>query len=186
MVRRTRLVLVSRSSIPLKEDLKKNVSTHIEGEDCGRPCGWRAHVGRPGAYAAANANNTITVTDATTISVGKAGTAQLNLIGFNGTTSLTLPTFTNAGECVSFLAQNKNIALGSTGGSVKLSKNYHGKLMSGANEWCKSQLTPKTKTDSAETQTPDATDTTDATDATDSATTHGNGHGHGKHARQTD
>jgi hypothetical protein len=144
-------------------------------------------LGAAGAYAAANANNTITVT-ATTISVGKAGTAQLNLIGFNGTTSLTLPTFTNAGECVSFLAQNKNIALGSTGGSVQLSKNYHGKLMSGANEWCKTQLTATTKTDSAETQTPDATDTTAPTDATDSATTHGNGHanGHGKHAQETD
>src|SRR2546425_3717114 len=133
-------------------------------------------LGAAGAYAAANANNTISVT-ATPITVGKAGTAQLNLIGFNGTTSLTLPTFTNAGECVSFLAQNKNIALGSTGGSVKLSKNYHGKLMSGANEWCKSQLTPKTKTDSAETQTPDATDTT---------ASHGHANGHGKHARQTD
>ena len=140
-------------------------------------------LGAAGAYAAANANNTINVT-ATPISVGKAG-SQLNLIGFNGTKSLTLPTFTNAGECVSFLAQNKNIALGTTGGAVTLSKNYHGKLMSGANEWCKTQLTPKTKTDSTETQTPDATDTTDATD---SATTHGNGHanGHGKHARQTD
>jgi hypothetical protein len=143
-------------------------------------------LGAAGAYAAANANNTINVT-ATPITVGKAG-SQLNLIGFNGTKSLTLPTFTNAGECVSFLAQNKNIALGTTGGAVKLSKNYHGKLMSGANEWCKSQLTPKTKTDSAETQTPDATGTTDATDATGSATSHGNGHanGHGKHSRQTD
>src|SRR2546425_8921424 len=141
-------------------------------------------LGAAGAYAAANANNPITVT-ATPITVGKAGTAQLNLIGFNGTTSLTLPTFTNAGECVSFLAQNKNIALGSTGGSVKLSKNYHGKLMSGANEWCKSQLTPKTKTDSAETQTPDATDTTDATDPTASHG-HGQANGHGRHARQTD
>src|SRR5260370_22386235 len=139
-------------------------------------------LGAAGAYAAASANNPITVT-ATPFTVGTAGTGQLNLIGFNGTTSLTLPTFTNAGECVSILAQNKNIALGSTGGSVKLSKNYHGKLMSGANEWCKSQLTPKTKTDSAETQTPDATDTTDATDATDSATTHGNGHANGQHAR---
>jgi hypothetical protein len=98
---------------------------------------------------------------------------------------LTLPAFTNAGECVSFLAQQKNIALGTTGGAVTLSKNYHGKLMSGANEWCKTQLTPKTKTDSTETQTPDATD---ATGATDSATTHGNGqaNGHGKHSRQTD
>src|SRR5216683_869982 len=135
-------------------------------------------LGAAGAYAAANANNTINVT-ATPFTVGKAG-SQLNLIGFNGTKSLTLPTFTNAGECVSFLAQNKNIALGTTGGAVTLSKNYHGKLMSGANEWCKTQLTPKTKTDSTETQTPDATG------ATDSATTHGNGHGHGKHARQTD
>ena len=143
-------------------------------------------LGAAGAYAAANANNTIKVT-ATPIAVGKAG-SQLKLIGFNGTTSLTLPTFTNAGECVSFLAQNKNIALapqGSTTGSVTLSKNYHGKLMSGANEWCKSQLTTKTKTDSAQTQTPDATQSeAPSTDSTDSTTSHGNGHanGHGKHA----
>jgi hypothetical protein len=143
-------------------------------------------LGAGGAYAAANANNTITVTP-TPISVGKTGTTPLKLIGFNGTTSLTLPTFTNAGECVSFLAQNKNIALapqGSTTGSVKLSKNYHGKLMSGANEWCKTQLTTSPKTDSADTATPAAPEA----DATDSATTHGNGHanGHGKHSRQTD
>jgi len=92
-------------------------------------------LGGAGAYAAANANNTINVTP-TSISIGKAGTTPLNLIGFNGTTSLTPPTFTNAGECVSWLAQNKNIALapqGSTTGTVKLSKNYHGKLMAGAN-----------------------------------------------------
>ena len=143
-------------------------------------------LGAAGAYAAANANNTITVT-ATPIAVGKAG-SQLNLIGFNGTTSLTLPTFTNAGECVSFLAQNKNIALapqGSTTGSVKLSKNYHGKLMSGANKWCKTQLTAKTKTDSADTETADATQ---STDSTDSSTSQVNGHanGHGRHAHETD
>jgi len=134
-------------------------------------------LGGAGAYAAANANNTITVT-ATPITVGKAG-AQLNLIGFNGTTSLTLPTFTNAGECVSFLAQNKNIALGSTGGSVKLSKNYHGKLMSGANAWCKTQLTSTAKTSSAETTTPDATETDTTTPPS-----HGHGHanGHGKNS----
>lgn len=131
-------------------------------------------LGAGGAYAAANANNTITVTP-TPITVGKTGN-QLKLIGFNGTTSLTLPTFTNPGECVSFLAQNKNIALapqGSTTGSVKLSKNYHGKLMSGANEWCKTQLTSATKTDIAETATPE-------TPEADSTTSHG--HGHGKHA----
>jgi hypothetical protein len=137
-------------------------------------------LGAVGAYAAANANNTITVTP-TPISVGKTGTTPLKLIGFNGTTSLTLPTFTNAGECVSFLAQNKNIALApqaSTTGSVKLSKNYHGKLMSGANEWCKTQLTSKTKTDSADTATPEAPEA----DTTDSTGSHGHGHGHSKHA----
>src|ERR1700719_2157285 len=140
-------------------------------------------LGAAGAHAAANANNTITVTP-TPITVGKTGTT-LSLIGFNGTTSLTLPTFTNAGECVSFFAQNKNIALapqGATTGTVKLSKNYHGKLMSGANAWCKTQLT---STATVTTSTPDATSTADAAE-TDSTTPpshgHGHGNGHGKNA----
>src|SRR6267378_4206458 len=138
-------------------------------------------LGAAGAYAAANANNTITVTP-TPITVG-SGTNQLKLIGFNGTTSLTLPAagFKNAGECVSFLAQNKNVALapqGTATGSVKLAKNYHGKLMSGANAWCKTQLTSTAKTDSTETETPATTDATDAADATDSTTPPSHGHGH--------
>ncbi|MEA2636628.1 MAG: hypothetical protein QOH92_3395 [Chloroflexota bacterium] len=141
-------------------------------------------LGGAGAYAAANANNTITVTP-TPITVG-SGTNQLKLIGFNGTTSLTPPTFTNAGQCVSWLAQNKTIALapqGTSTGSVKLSKNYHGKLMSGANAWCKTQLTSTAKTDSAQTATPDATDAADAADTT-TPPSHGRGHanGHSKHA----
>jgi hypothetical protein len=143
-------------------------------------------LGAAGAYAAANANNTITVTP-TPITVG-SGTNQLKLIGFNGTTSLTLPAagFKNAGECVSFLAQNKNVALapqGTTTGSVKLAKNYHGKLMSGANAWCKTQLTSTAKTDSTQTETPATTDATDAADST-TPPSHGHGHayGHAKHA----
>jgi hypothetical protein len=142
-------------------------------------------LGAAGAYAAANANNTIKVTP-TAISIGVKGTAPLNLIGFNGTTSLTPPTFTSAGQCVSWLAQNKNIALApqvATTGMVQLSKNYHGKLMTGANAWCKTQLTAKT--DTAETTTPDATNTADAAE-TDTTTppSHGHGHanGHSKHA----
>jgi hypothetical protein len=142
-------------------------------------------LGAAGAYAAANANNTISVTP-TPITVGKTGTTQLALIGFNGTKTLTLPTFTNAGECVSFFAQNKNIALapqGTTTGPVKLSKNYHGKLMSGANAWCKTQLTSTAKTDTADTSTADPTNSADAAE-TDSTTppSHGRGHGHGKNA----
>jgi hypothetical protein len=136
-------------------------------------------LGAAGAYAAANANNTITVTP-TPITVGSAAN-PLKLIGFNGTTSLTPPTFTNAGQCVSWLAQNKNIALapqGTSTGSVKLSKNYHGKLMSGANAWCKTQLTSTAKTDSTQTTTPDATDAADTADAADTTTPPSHGHGH--------
>src|SRR6266581_1856269 len=114
-----------------------------------------------------------------------SGDHTLNIIGFNGTTTLTLPTggFKNAGECVSFLAKNKNIALapqGSTTGSVTLSKSYHGKLMSGASAWCKTQLTTAPKTDSTATETPEAPET----DSADSTASHGHGHayGHSKHA----
>lgn len=143
-------------------------------------------LGAAGAYAAANANNTITVSP-TPISIGKAGTTPLQLIGFNGTTTLTPPTFTSAGDCVSWLAQNKNIALapqGTTTGSVKLSKNYHGKLMSGANAWCKTQLTSTAKTAGADTTNSDATQSTDSTDSSDatdtqSGTSQGHGHSHG-------
>ena len=141
-------------------------------------------LGAAGAYAAANANNTITVTPAP-ITVG-SGSNQLKLIGINGTTSLTLPTFTNAGQCVSFLAQNKNIALapqGASTGSVKLSKNYHGKLMSSANAWCKTQVSSAAKTDSTQTETPATTDAADATDST-TPPSHGQGHGYG-HAKHT-
>jgi hypothetical protein len=149
-------------------------------------------LGAAGAYAAANANNTITVTP-TPITLG-SGDHTLNVIGFNGTTTLTLPAggFKSAGECVSFLAKNKNIALapqGSSTGSVTLSKNYHGKLMSGANAWCKTQLTPAAKTqktdtadkaDAVETEAPEAANV----DSSDSTASHGHGHayGHSKHA----
>jgi len=140
-------------------------------------------LGAAGAYAAANANNTITVS-ATPITLG-SGASKLSIIGFNGTTTLTLPAggFKSAGECVSFLAKNKDIALapqGSSTGSVTLSKNYHGKLMGGANAWCKTQLTAAATSDQTATETPDAPET----DAADATASHGHGHayGHRKHA----
>jgi hypothetical protein len=140
-------------------------------------------LGAAGA-SAANANNTITVSP-TPITLG-SGSHPLNLIGFNGTTSLTLPAagFTNAGECVSFLAKKKNVALAPQGsrtsGSVKLAKNYHGKLMGGANAWCKTQLT--STRDTAETETPEAAETNAKSPAWHG---HGHAHGHDKHAKQT-
>ena len=149
-------------------------------------------LGAAGAYAA---NNTITVTDPKPITVtGAAGTSPLTLISVSGkTTTVTLPaTFKNAGECVSFFAKNKDLALapaGTSTGPLKLSKNYHGKLMSSMNAWCKTQLTKSTTADSTEaqtTETPDATqaDSTDATDSTSSThgksgQAHGTGHGRG-------
>lgn len=144
-------------------------------------------LGAAGAYAA-TANNTVTVNNPTPITLG-SGSNQLKLISLDGKT-LTVPAngFQNPGQCVSWLAQNKNIALapqGSTTGSVKLSKNYHGKLMSGANAWCKTQLTSAAKaTDSAEAEaTQSAEPETDSTDSTDSTASHGHGHayGHSKH-----
>jgi hypothetical protein len=146
-------------------------------------------LGAAGAYAA-NANSTITVTDPKTITLG-SGSNQLTLIPLDGNTTLNQPTFTNAGQCVSWLAQNKNIALapkGTLSSSLKLSKNYHGKLMSQANAWCKTQVTGSTTSNSAETETPDATQSAaPSTDSSDNAgATHGHGHGHGRHAKQTD
>lgn len=147
-------------------------------------------LGAAGAYAA-NANSTITVTDPKPLTLG-SGSNQLNLVSLDGSTSLTAPTFQNAGQCVSWLAQNKNIALapqGTTSGPLKLAKNYHGKLMSQANAWCKTQVTATTKTDATDTETPDATQSS-APDTTGSAgqsgASHGHGNGHGKHAHETD
>ena len=149
-------------------------------------------LGAAGAYAA-TANNTLTVKNPTPVTLG-SGSNQLKLISLDGKT-LTAPAngFQNPGQCVSWLAQNKNIALapqGALSGSVKLAKNYHGKLMSTANAWCKTQVTSTTKTDAAETETPDATEAaapgTDSTDSQSGAPNgHGHGHGHG-HANETE
>lgn len=149
-------------------------------------------LGAAGAYAA-TANNTITVNNPTPFTLG-SGSNQLKLVSIDGKT-LTAPAngFQNAGECVSWLAHSKNVALapeGTLGSSLKLSKNYHGKLMSGANAWCKNELTATAKTkDRAETETPEATQSDESeTDTTDSTKSHGHGHGHGhsKHASDLD
>src|SRR5256884_8488660 len=103
-------------------------------------------LGGAGAYAAANANNTITVDNPTSFTLG-TGDNQLTLVPLNGAAALTLPAngFKNTGERGSWLAVNLNYAgapQGSPGSSLKLSKNYQGKLMSGAKAWGKRQPTP--------------------------------------------
>jgi len=145
-------------------------------------------LGAAGAYAAnANNNGTIPVSNLKPVAVtGDAGGLTLN--STNGkTTTLTIPaTFDNQGQCVSLFAQHQDLVLQPTGTTTRISKNSHGKLISSTiKAWCQTRLTPKTKTDSAETETPDATQSAaPETDSTDSTASHGHGHayGHSKHA----
>jgi virulence-associated protein VagC len=149
-------------------------------------------LGAAGAYAA-NANNNGTIPVSTLKPVALSGDAGgLTLNSTNGkTTTLTLPaTFENQGQCVSFFAQHQDLVLKPAGTTTKISKNSHGKLISSTiKTWCESRLAPKTKTDSAETETPDATQSAaPETDSTDTTASQGQGHanGHAKHAHGTD
>src|SRR5437899_8845884 len=140
-------------------------------------------LGAAGAYAA-TANNTITVDNPTSFTLG-TGDNPLTLVPLNGAAALTLPAngFKNAGECVSWLAKNRNYAVapqGSLGSSLKLSKNYHGKLLSGANAWCKTQPMSTAKSDSAKTETPDATESDSDSTESSAGTSHGHRHAYGR------
>jgi len=147
-------------------------------------------LGAAGAYAA-NANNTISVAGAPTISLPNGGPTLVSV----DNKTLTLPQnfatqgFATKGACISFFAKNRDFALAPTGGSTTVSKNYHGKLVSGLQTWCENQVKKTAKSDTAESQTPDveqsAAPETDSTDTTQSGS-HGKGHANGKHAHQTD
>ncbi|MEO6796540.1 MAG: hypothetical protein ABI401_12155 [Candidatus Dormibacter sp.] len=149
-------------------------------------------LGVAGAYAA---NNTVSVANAKPVTLTLptgATTPTFNLISLSGQNALTLKAFKNPGECVSTFAQNKDLALAPAAGATKISKNFHGKLMSTVHTWCAQFNTAKISANTQATETPDATEpaTTDATDATDttdttsaihgkSAQSHGQGHGRG-------
>jgi len=147
-------------------------------------------LGAAGAYAVANSDS---VSLATAKPVTLTGASAPKLISLSGNTTLTLPAkFKNQGECVSTFAKNKDLAIAPAAGTTKLSKNYHGKLMSTIQAWCQSQLSKSTtSTDTQTTDSADVTDsTTSSTDSTDSTTqssqgqahanAHANGHGHGQ------
>jgi len=146
-------------------------------------------LGAAGAYAAANANSTITVQSPSPITLPNGGPT---LISVNGKT-LTLPTtFANHGACISFFAKNRDFALApqTLGTSVNVSKNYHGKLVSGLQSWCNSQVKATSTTSATTADATESTDSTDTTGTTNSqaGASHGQGHanGHSKHAKQTD
>jgi hypothetical protein len=145
-------------------------------------------LGAAGAYAA-NADPTQTLTAPVTKSL--SGSTQATIVSLDGTAIPNLPSsFQNQGQCVSWFAQHKNLALvgGSVSGSFSYKKNIHGKSISyAAGTWCKTQVTASTS-DSASTSSDSASETADSSDSTTSDSTasdqgqgasHGKGHGHG-------
>jgi hypothetical protein len=190
MARRTRHVLESRSIYQSKEDLKVMIRITSKVKIASGIAAGALALGAAGAYAA-NANNTISVAGAPTITLPNGGPPLVSV----DKKTLTVPTtFATKGDCISFFAKNRDFALAPTGGSTTVSKNYHGKLMSGLQSWCQNQVKATTKTDATETETPDAQQSsapeTDSTDTTNSGSSHGqghgNGHGHGRQANETD
>lgn len=128
-------------------------------------------LGAAGAYAAANNNNTISIANAKPVTVTGGSTAAPALISLNGTMTINAANFTSPGDCVSTFATNKDLVLKPTSSTTtRVSKNYHGKLMSTIRSWCQ-QFKP---TAGSDTQTTD-TQTTD----TQSGAPSGHGHGHG-------
>jgi hypothetical protein len=150
-------------------------------------------LGAAGAYAATNANNTIPV-NGTTTTVTFNG---LSLTALPGAPALPTTKFKNQGECVSWFAQNKQFALTNngglttSGGSTRLAKNFHGKLMSQIGAVCKTAAAKATtsgsETDTSATETETSATETETADTTDSADqagapkgkSHAHGHGHG-------
>ncbi len=143
-------------------------------------------LGGVGAYAA---NNTITVSNPQPITIG-SGSDQLKLISVDGK-SLSLPSsFSNHGDCVSFFATNRDFALapatsGTSSGSVKISKDFHGKLVSKAAAWCRTSAAGVTKSSSdsdSEAASSEAAETGEAGDDSSQKSLKSGGagqHGHG-------
>ncbi len=136
-------------------------------------------LGAAGAYAA-NANNTVPVKGSVTLS---ANGQTLTLSTVNGSPKA-FPTtpFKNEGQCIAWFASNRDYAPKTSATTV--AKNYHGKLMTTIKSFCSHDVTATTKSDTADTETPDGTQSdTTATDSSDttnleSGASHGHSYGH--------
>jgi hypothetical protein len=144
-------------------------------------------LGAAGAWVA-SANNTfpVTITNVNTTALPSGPT----LLAVNPkATPLTLPpSFANHGACISFFATNRDFALVSPSPSVNttvnISKNFHGKLVSGLQSWCDAQVKASSTTSTDQTATTDTTQSNDTQSGPPQG--HGHGHGHGKPAAATD
>ena len=121
--------------------------------------------------AAAAGSGSTTTLGSTPVSVtftspsGKTLTVDNLKTAAPSTTSLT---FTNAGQCVSHFATSKDFALASSVAGAKLSKNFHGKLMSSSDlkQFCASfkasaSATAAEPAESPEAEQPNATKSPD-------------------------
>ncbi len=103
-------------------------------------------LGAAGAYAANNGTILLS-TQPKPAEFGAKGPS--GIVTLNGTTP-SLESFKNVGDCVSFFASNRDLALATSISGNKLAKNFHGKLVSATTAWCRDHVT-KSDNDSAST-----------------------------------
>ncbi len=94
-------------------------------------------LGAAGVYAANNGAITLT-TAPKQANFGAQG--PQDLVTLSGTTP-TLEAFRNVGDCVSYFASNRDLALATSLNGTKLARNYHGKLVSAMADWCRDHVT---------------------------------------------
>src|SRR5579864_3814542 len=88
-------------------------------------------LGVVGAAAAGGGSTTTLATTPTSVTFTSPSGKTLKIDNLSTTApSSTALTFTNQGQCVSHFATSKAFALASSVTGTKLSKNFHGKLMS--------------------------------------------------------
>ena len=149
-------------------------------------------LGVVGASAAAGGTTTLTSPPGTASFKGPNGSSlTLDNLKATGTSTATL-TFTNEGQCVSNFAKSKDFALpSSVTTSLKLSKNFHGKLMSSTalKQFCaafkSASTTAAEPAESPEVEQPDATQS-ESPDTDTSTGGQGKGHGHHGHGLDLD
>ncbi len=110
-------------------------------------------LGAAGVYAASNGTITLS-SDPKPATFGANGPS--GIVTLNGTTP-SLESFKNVGDCVSFFAGNRDLALTTSITGNRLAKNFHGKLVSTMTGWCRDHVT-KSAGDSSTDSEPAASD----------------------------
>jgi hypothetical protein len=142
-------------------------------------------LGVVGAAAAGSGSTTTLASTPTSVTFTSPSGQTLTVDNLSTTApTSTALTFTNQGQCVSHFATSKDFALAASVAGSKLSKNFHGKLMSSSDlkQFCASFKASKSTT----AQTPDATESPEVEqpDAAESPDAGSNGKGQaGLHGR---